>query len=213
MPGASFGMIMRQARGPFNRLFVKQDAALLDMAEDIMHAVLFLDHDAEKGVEQRYYVKLDGDEGGTPGEKVYLSASRLSTRPQLSVLSNPETLAEQQERETSAWDKYLKGAIDWNDYLKAIGVKDVEAHNKKLDLDIQRRELKPMFTNARVNLALQISADLLDMDPSYLLTNPLGLQPPPTGLEPPPPAEGGGNTAPAAIGRLSMGNRGQAQGG
>lgn len=184
-PGTSFVLLLRQARIPFNRPIVKQQQAVLDIVSDIQHAILFWDYEAGKDTEQRFYVELDGEEGGTPGEKVYLSASRLSTHPNILLGANAEQLAEQQARHEADWQDYLRNLMTIDQVLKGRGYKDVEAQKKLLDEDRQRRLSQPLYDNARTNLMIQMAADLLDMDPGALLSNPLSMPQQPAGQEQP----------------------------
>jgi hypothetical protein len=175
-PGTSYALLMRQAHIPLDRPGAHMDQATMDIYEDIQHDILFWDYESSLAEEQKYFTLLMGEEGaGEAGERLYISASRLSTHPTLYVATNPEQLAEQQAREEGAWMSYQRGLITFDQLLEEYGYKDAEAQRALLDQDDQAVELRQMYTNARANYALQISSDIMETDPAFLITNPMGI--------------------------------------
>jgi hypothetical protein len=144
---------LQQAQGaakPFNRLLEQQDATTQEVLEDIIHAIKYWDLGSTPATEHKYFVTALGDEDLLTGEseagtEVAITASLLnSIRLELRLLTQSETLAEQNARYLAAKAKYDAGLLSFDDLLEASGVRDKERQKSKLLKDWVREKARPM---------------------------------------------------------------------
>jgi hypothetical protein len=185
----------QQARIPVSRMLQFSDATRLRIHEDIDHAIQFWDQEAGKGEEVKYYNMVMGDEnlikgGGEAGQKVYLSASRLESHPQLVLKTDAETLVEQMQREARAFQMHAAGQIDDEQLLEHLGFTDTESQMRRIAKQKARRAADPIRTTLLNNTITQLVSLVGEVNPMLLM---------PGGGMGMPPAPGGGGAPQAPV--------------
>jgi hypothetical protein len=177
---------LQQSRLPFSWLLSQSDTFILEAKEDQFHAIKYWDYEAEAGEEMHFGVDLGGDEptkGLSPkaGEHRFVSASKLQKKFDLTLVTESETLQEQQERRRQAYEAYDRGWIDDGQVIEAIGYADVEAQQRRIAKYQLKRDMAPVKRTAQKATLMALMSAVSDIDPMLLQG---GMMPPPMGGAP-----------------------------
>lgn len=194
----------QQAALPFNWLLSQSDLFILEAKEDQFHAIRYWDYEAGDKEEMHYYVSLNGEEPSKKvtaeaGKQVYVCASKLEYAFDLMLLTENETLQEQQQKQQMAYEQYDRGFLDDEQLIERLGFHDTDAQLRKLRKHYLRRNAEPMKVKLQMAVLSTLTAALADIDPSLAQMVPEQQPAAPTG---PGAGQGMGAPQPPATVRL-----------
>lgn len=184
----------QQASLPFNWLLAQSDRFILEAKEDQFHAIRYWDYEADEKSEMRYYVSLNGEEPTShvtaeAGGQVYISASKLAYGFDLMLLTENETLQEQQQKQQMAYEQHDRGWLDAEQVVERLGFHDVDAQMRRLRKYYLRQKAEPMKVQMQLSVLQALTMALADIDPGLaqmVPQQPPAQQPP---MQPQQPAQ------------------------
>lgn len=184
--GSAYISSVQQAALPYDNLAKQQDKTRKRVMMDILHAIKYMEQSRPpKAPEWKYYVTIQGGEplkrgSAEAGKQLYMSASRLSTNPELTLFTQSETLTEQAERQRQALERWQTGFADDEQTMEELGYYDTEGQKERITKQRIRRRNQPTMEALQDNILRLILPVLVDVDPSLLPQAPV----PPAGQQP-----------------------------
>ena len=173
--GSSNLQATQQAALPFNWLLAQSTNFLLEAKEDQFHAIRYWDHGASVDEEMHFYASLTGEEAdylksgqAEAGKQVYVCASKLERGFRLSLVTQSETLQEQQDHHQEAMLLHDKGWLDAEQTVERLGFYDTDAQLRKLAKYRLQREMAPVKLQLQTAVLKTILAAVADIDPALL---------------------------------------------
>lgn len=187
--GTANVLSLQQARLPYGWPLTQTDDFILKCKEDQFHAIRLWDHEAPDKAETPYAATLTGAEHLIKGKaesnrKVYVTARKLSHDFELKLLTENETLQEQQLKRQMAIQGKQAGIITGEQVLDEWGYHDTETQMSLLREERVYEQNLPLKDQAQQNIMRMWYAEMADIDPALLATQPI--------MEPEPPVSAPG---------------------
>jgi hypothetical protein len=197
---SAFKTQYQQAAQPFNGLLSQSDKAQIRSRRYEYHAIRFWAQAESEKVRSRFYAVMTGSQknvktmrASKPGEVVWLDADKLeSVDFDLRVLTESETLAEQEQRWFLAKDQFVSGVGTAEDLVRSAGYEDVEGQLEKLRASYIQEDIDPLIREATKQMLIQKFSVATGFDLGALIGQPVFQSALPDGSMQPMPEEPGG---------------------
>ena len=150
---SAFKNQFQQAGLPYNALLAESDTAQHRSRRYEYHAIRWWGMTDPEDAKTRFHAVMSGGnargvrtgKAAKPGEAIWVDADKLTLDFDLRILTESQTLAEQEQRWFIAKDQYLFGVLEPDDLIRAAGFDDIEGQKEKLRSFYIMQDAEPMI--------------------------------------------------------------------